>query len=158
MGKDRAYLTREGYEKLREELEHLKKVRRPQLSKDIEVARAHGDLSENADYDAAKEALTKLQRRIADTENKLRTATIVDDAAIPTDKVYINAKVTLKDMEEGDEFEYTLVGADEADPVEGKISVFSPIGQGLLEHKAGDVVEIKVPKGTVKYKILKIER
>lgn len=155
---ERVYLTREGYEKLRKELEHLKTVRRRELSKAIGEARAHGDISENAEYDAAKEAQGFNEKRIAELEGTLSSAQILDDAAIPKDVALIGATVTLKDMGSGEELEYTLVSEPEANYAQGKISISSPVGKSLLNHKKNDVVEIKVPAGTLKYRILKISR
>jgi len=150
------YLTRGGYEKLREELECLKTVRRRELCKEIEQARSYGDLSENAEYDAAKEAQALNEMRIAELEDKLVRARIIDDENIPKDKVFIGATVKLKDLNSGKELQYTLVSEEEASYDQGKISITSPIGKGLLGHKENEIIEIKVPAGIVKYKIIKI--
>ncbi len=158
MGMGDVYLTRQGYEKLREELESLKTVRRRELSKEIEKARAHGDLSENAEYDAAKEAQALNEKRIAELEDKLARARILDDEDIPQDEVLIGATVRLKDLDSKDVLEYTLVSEVEADFSQGKISVTSPVGKGLLGHKENETVEIKIPAGILRYKILKISR
>jgi transcription elongation factor GreA len=158
MGLGDVYLTRQGYEKLREELESLKTVRRRELSKEIEKARAHGDLSENAEYDAAKEAQALNEKRIAELEEKLARARILDDENIPKDEVLIGATVKLKDLDSKDVLEYTLVSEVEADFSQGKISVTSPVGKGLLGHKENETVEIKIPAGILRYKILKISR
>jgi transcription elongation factor GreA len=152
------YLTRSGHKKLMEELEYLKTAKRRQLSKAVGEARSHGDISENAEYDAAKEAQGLNEKRIAELENKLASARILDDADIPSDEVLIGATVRLKDLGSGEEVEYTLVSEMEADYESGKISVGSPIGSSLLNHKAGETVEIKVPAGILKYKILSISR
>lgn len=156
--KKTTYLTREGYEKLRKELEHLKNVKRKQLSKAIGEARSHGDISENAEYDAAKEAQGLNEKRIHELENTLASAQILDDENIATDEVLIGAKVALKDLDSGEELEYTLVSEDEADYSQNKISVSSPVGSGLLNHKEKETVAIKIPAGTLRYKILKISR
>lgn len=152
-----SYLTPEGYAKLTKELEQMKTIKRRQLSKAIGEARAHGDISENAEYDAAKEAQGLNEKRIAELEAKLVTAQIID-GNIGTDEVLIGAKVKLKDVDSGEELSYTLVSEEEADYAEGKISVTSPVGGGLLNHKVDEVVEISVPAGVLKYKIIAIER
>lgn len=152
------YISHEVYEKLRKEIEFLKRVRRRELSKAIGVAREHGDISENADYDAAKEAQGLNEKKIAELEEKLSMARILDDSKIPKDEALIGATVTLKDTETGETLEYTLVSELEGDISQGKISVTSPVGQGLLGHKKNQTVEIIVPAGKLKYKILKIAR
>lgn len=151
-------LTRQGYEALKKELHRLKTVDRRRLSRQIAEARAHGDISENVEYSAAKEAQGMLEKKIADLERKLSSVKIIDNETIASDKAYIGATILLKDIESGDEIEYTLVGEDESDFSQHKISVTSPIGQGLLGHKEGDTAEIKVPAGTLRYQILKISR
>lgn len=152
------YLTRLGHQKLMQELEHLKTVKRRQLSKAIGEARAHGDISENAEYDAAKDAQGLNEKRISEMEDKLASARILDDTGMSSDEVLIGAKVKLKDLDSGEELEYTLVSGMEADYESGKISITSPIGASLLNHKLDEVVEIKIPAGIIKYKILKISR
>jgi len=151
------YLTREGHQKLMQELEHLKTIKRRQLSKAIGEARAQGDISENAEYDAAREAQGLNEKRIAELEQKLASARILDEN-ISSDEVLIGATVKLKDIDSGEELEYTLVAQEEADYEQGKISVSSPIGSGLLNHKVKEIVEIKIPAGLLKYQILKISR
>ena len=155
---DKIYLTPEGYEKLRKELKYLKTVRRRALSKEIEKARSYGDISENAEYDAAKEAQGLNEKKIAELEEKLTNAQMLDESRIPKDEALIGAKVKLKDIDSGEEIEYILVSELEADFSKGKISVTSPVGKGLLGHKKSEIVEIQVPAGTLKYKILKISR
>jgi transcription elongation factor GreA len=152
------YLTPEGYEKLRKDLKRLKTVKRRQISKDLETARGHGDISENAEYDAAKEAQGMNEKRIAELEGRLSEAQIMDDSKIPKDEALLGATVTLKDMDSGEKIDYTLVSELEADFAQGKISVMSPVGQALLGHKKGETVEIEVPAGTLKYRIEKIAR
>ena len=152
------YLTKGGFEKLKGELEFLKTTRRRELSKAIGEARAHGDLSENAEYDAAKEAQALNEKRIVELEEKLSRGRILDEAAIPKDQVLIGAKVKLKDIASGEELQYTLVSGVESDFAQNKISVSSPVGKALLGHKVNETVEIKVPAGTLKYKILNISR
>lgn len=152
------HLTRDGYEKLRKELEHLKTVKRRALSKAIGEARSHGDISENAEYDAAKEAQGLNEKKISELETKLASAQIIDEEKMAKDEVLIGATVKLKDLKSGEELEYTLVAEEEADYSQGKISISSPVGSGLVNHKEKDVVEINVPAGILKYKILKISR
>ncbi|MDD2679790.1 MAG: transcription elongation factor GreA [Candidatus Omnitrophica bacterium] len=151
------YLTKAGHQKLLEELEYLKTVKRKALSKAVGEARAHGDISENAEYDAAKDAQGLNEKRIAELERKLASARLLDEN-IRTDEVLIGATVRLKDLATSEEITYTLVAEEEADYEQGKISVSSPIGSGLLNHKLDAIVEIKIPAGTLKYQILKITR
>ncbi len=156
---DQIYLTRVGYQKLCNELEDLKKERRG-IAKAIGEARAQGDISENAEYDAAKDAQAHNAARIAELEAKLATARIIEDEDIPTDKIFIGAIVTLKDLScpSGEELRYMMVSPEEANYEENKISIYSPIGKGLIGHALGEEVQIKVPAGVLKYKIEKIER
>lgn len=152
------YLTRDGYGKLAEELDYLKTVKRRELAKAIGEARAHGDISENAEYDAAKEAQAHNEQRIAQLEEKLSSAKILDDDNMPKDEVLIGATVVLEDLETGEELKYTLVAEVEADYTQGKISVTSPVGKGLMNHKLNEVAEIKIPAGMLKYRIKGISR
>lgn len=152
------YLTREGYEKLIKELKFLKTVRRREISEKIGQAIAHGDISENAEYDAAKEAQALNEKRIAELENKLSCARIIESEDISKDEVRIGATVKLKDLDTGEELQYTLVSELEADFSQGKISVTSPVGRTLLGHKKDEAVEIKIPAGILRYKILEITR
>ncbi|MFA5116674.1 MAG: transcription elongation factor GreA [Candidatus Omnitrophota bacterium] len=152
------YLTKQGYKKLTEDLEYLKNVKRRQLSKAIGEARAHGDISENAEYDAAKEAQGHNESRIRELEDKLARARILDDTNMPHDEVLVGAKVKLEDQDTKEQVEYTLVSESEADYEQGKISILSPVGKGLMNHKENETVEIKIPAGILKYKILKISR
>lgn len=158
MSRGRSYLTREGFEKLQKELEHLKTVKRKEFSKAIGEARSHGDLSENAEYDAAKESQALNEKRIAELQQKLANAEILDNDQMTSDEVLIGATVKLKDAKSGEELEYMLVAEEEADYASGKISVSSPVGSALINHKVGDLVEIKVPAGILKYKVLNISR
>lgn len=152
------YMTQEGRDKLKEELRYLKHTRRKEIAHDLEVARSHGDLKENAEYDAAKEAQAMNERRIVELTEKLAVSRVLDDTDIPKDKAYLGATVTLKDMKDGEEITYKLVAEAEADFLEDKISVTSPIGKGLLGHGIGEELEIEVPAGTLRYKILDISR
>jgi transcription elongation factor GreA len=158
MAKTDNFLSREGYEKLYKELQYLKTVRKKDLSKAIGEAIEQGDLSENADYDAAKEAQAMNEKRIKDLEFKLSTARILELEDIPSDQVLIGATVKLKNIATGAELQYTLVSGQEADFASAKISVESPVGDALLGHKENEEVEITVPAGKLRYKILKISR
>ncbi|MDD4894532.1 MAG: transcription elongation factor GreA [Candidatus Omnitrophica bacterium] len=155
---DDVYLTKEGYEKLVTELNYLKKDKRRQLSKAIGEARAHGDISENAEYDAAKDAQGMNEKKISELEQKLAHARIIDYENISKDEILIGARVKLKDLDSGEVFEYLLVSDAEADYEEGKISVTSPVGAALLNHKEKDIVEFRVPAGVLKYEVLEISR
>jgi len=155
---DEIYLTKEGHKKLLEELEYLKTVKRRELSKAVGEARLHGDISENAEYDAAKEVQALNEKRIAELEEKLSRGRVIDDEYMPKGEVLIGATVKLKDLHSEEELEYTLVSEIEADYSQGKISIASPVGQGLLGYKENEIVEIKTPAGILRYKILKISR
>lgn len=152
------YLTRKGYQKLAEELEYLKTLKRREISMAIGKAREHGDISENADYDAAKDDQGMNEKRIAELEAKIAGARIIDDEGFSNDEVLIGATVLLKDLDTQEEFEYTLVSEVEADYSQNKISITSPVGAGLINRKENETVEIKIPAGTLRYKILKISR
>jgi transcription elongation factor GreA len=149
----KTYLSRDGFEKLRKELERLKAEKR-QVSKDIGEAMEQGDLRENAGYKYAKDRQAELLRRIGEIEEKLTGAQLIEELGLKTDEVRIGACVTLSDG--GDEFEYTLVGPEESDPVKGRISVHSPLAQGMLGAKAGQQVEIRLPAGPKKFKVVKV--
>ena len=154
---DAVYLTRAGYEKLCAELEALKKDRL-RIASAIEEARLQGDLSENAEYDAAKEAQAHNAAQMAELEGKLAKVRIIEDENIPGDKIYIGAIVTLKDLDTEEELQYMMVSPEEASYEENKLSIFAPIGKGLMGRAEGEEVELKVPAGVLRYKILKIER
>jgi transcription elongation factor GreA len=149
-------MTKEGYEKLKQELDRIIKVERPKNIKDIEEARAHGDLSENAEYHAAKERQGHLDAKKRELENKLANSQIIDVSKLTNEKVVFGSTVVLADAESGDIKKYTLVGQEEADLKKGKISVQSPVGKALIGHKAGDVVTIKTPAKIVEYEIQEI--
>ena len=151
-------LTPDGYERLKEELRKLKGPKRMEVAKQLETARAHGDLRENAEYDAAKEAKTQLESRIRTLEDKLVRAKVVDLKDAPTDKVYFGTTVELKNKKTGQNITFTFVADDEADVSKNKLSISSPIGKSLLGHKKGETVEVKVPAGVIPYEILKISR
>ncbi len=154
---DYIYLSKEGYEKLKNELAELKQVKRPELSKKISEARDFGDLRENAEYHAAKEALALLENRITKLEQTLRRAKILNKEDLAKNKITILTRVRLKDLVKNVEVEYTLVSPEESDFKQKKISTTSPVGKSLLGKKVGDVVEIKVPAGILKYEILNIQ-
>ena len=152
------YYTEEGFTKLRDELHQLKTVERPSISRQIAEARDKGDLSENAEYDAAKEAQGLLEMKIAKLEEVISNARIIDESQLTSDKVLILSKVKLMNIGMKKEFLYTLVAENEANLREGKISVDSPIGKGLLGKKVGDIAEIQVPNGIMKFEVLEISR
>ncbi len=158
MGMDDIFLTQAGYEKMMHELENLKTTKRRQLAKAIAEARAHGDLSENAEYDAAKDAQALNEDKIMQLESKLARARIIENENIPHDEILIGATVELIDLSRDEAKTYTLVGEEEADFYQGKISVTSPLGRGLIGHKVGETVEIKIPAGTLQLKVVKISR
>lgn len=159
MSEQKKYLmTYEGVKKLEEELEYLKTVKRKEITEKIKVALGYGDLSENSEYDEAKNEQAFVEGRIITLENMLRNATIVDESEIPSDVVSVGSKVKVKDYEFDEEVEYTIVGSAEADPMSYKISNESPVGKALIGKKEGDEVEVAVPGGVNKFKILEIRR
>jgi transcription elongation factor GreA len=153
-----SYYTEEGLKKLRQELNQLKDVDRPKASQAIAEARDKGDLSENAEYDAAKEAQGMLEMQIAKLENTLANARIINESELDTTKVLVHSTVEVKNKSNGAKMEYTLVAQSEADLKTGKISVDSPIGKGLLGKEVGDKATISVPNGTIKLDIISIRR
>lgn len=155
---EKNYLSREGYEKLDKELRDLKTRGRKEIAEEIAEARAKGDLSENAEYDAAKEAQGMLEKRIAELENALANARILDEEDINIDKAYLLSTVTIYNHNLDKEVKYTLVSKDEANFKKNKISVESPIGKALLGSEIGDVVEVDVPAGELKLEVKNIER
>lgn len=153
-----SYYTDEGLKKLKDELEHLKFVERPNISQQIAEARDKGDLSENAEYDAAKEAQGLLEAKIAKMEAEFSKARILDESQIDTSKVLIMSKVTIKNSANGAKMTYTIVPESEADLKTKKISISSPIAKGLLGKEVGDTAEIQVPNGLMKFEIVDINR
>lgn len=153
-----SYYTPEGLQNLKDELEHLKSVERPAISKQIAEARDKGDLSENAEYDAAKEAQGMLELKISKMEDAMANARLVDESKIDSSRVSILSKVTIENSSNGQKMNYLLVAENEADLKAGKISVSSPIGKGLLGKGKGDTAEIDVPNGKLKFKIVEISR
>ncbi len=154
----KVYLTRERIRELEVELREMKVKGRAEMAQKIAEARSYGDLSENAEYDAAKEAQQHLELRISKVEQTLSRAQIIDSSDLPNDKVYILSFVKLQEVKTGEITDYRLVSPEEADFEKNKISVTSPFGKGLMGRAKGDVVEIKVPAGILKYKILEISR
>ena len=151
-------MTYEGIKKLEEELEYLKTVRRKEITEKIKVALGYGDLSENSEYDEAKNDQAFNEGRIIQLENMLKNAVVVVESEIPTDKVSVGSIVKVMDYEFDEEVEYAIVGSAEADPMNFKISNESPVGSALLGKKVGDVVEVTVPSGVSKFEILEIRR
>ncbi|SKA85821.1 transcription elongation factor GreA [Clostridium sp. USBA 49] len=149
-------MTYEGVKKLEEELEYLKTIKRVEIKEKIKVARGYGDLSENAEYDEAKNEQAFVEGRIAQLENMLKNAQVVDEGDLSTDKVSVGSIVKVKDYEFDEEIELSIVGSAEANPMEYKISNESPVGKALIGKKVGDIVEIPVPDGVTKYEILEI--
>ncbi|MCF6243213.1 MAG: transcription elongation factor GreA [Bacteroidales bacterium] len=151
-----SYMTEEGLKKLKEEVDHLVRVERPKISAQIAEARDKGDLSENAEYDAAKEAQGMLEMKIAKLQEKIRNARVIDESQIDTSSVQIMNKVKLKNIKNGATMEYMLVAENEADLKAGKISIETPIAKGLLGKKVGDIAKIQVPNGLLEFEILDI--
>ncbi len=151
-------LTYEGLKKLEEELEQLRGPKRMEIKERIKVALSFGDISENSEYDEAKNEQAYVEGRIAQLETMLKHARVIDEEDVSTDKVTIGSKVHLLDMEYNEEIVYTIVGSTEANPTQFKISNESPVGSALMHKKKGNVVEVAVPDGTLKFKILKIDK
>jgi transcription elongation factor GreA len=152
---DKEYMLKKDYDRLMEELDRLKKKERPEVITRIAEARAFGDLSENAEYDAAREHQSFIEGRILQLEDRLAKATVINPDALPKDKIVFGSRVVLYDLDQDRGVEYTLMGKD-ADYSKKEISVYSPIGRGLLGKREGDVVEIKVPARTLRYEVQKI--
>ncbi len=154
---NRIPMTPEGYQKLKEELERLIKIERPKNIQDIAEARAHGDLSENAEYHAAKERQSFIEGRIQELQAKIAMADVIDTSKINQSKVAFGAKVRVLDIEADTEYEFILVGPDEADVKAGKISFTSPVGKALIGKEVGDIAIVKAPARTIEYEILEIK-
>ena len=154
---DVSYYTKEGLNKLRDELNYLKDVERPKASNAIGEARDKGDLSENAEYDAAKEAQGLLEMRISKMDEIMANARLIDESQLDTSKVLVLSKVVIKNLNNQMQMNYTLVAESEADLKSGKISVNSPIGKGLLGKKVGEIAEVTVPNGALKFEIISID-
>ena len=155
---DISYFTKEGLQRLKDEVHQLETVERPKISQQIAEARDKGDLSENAEYDAAKEAQGLLEAKISKLKNTLANARLVDDSKIDNTKVYILSKVKIRNTKNNAEVTYTLVAENEANLAEKKISIDSPIGKGLLGKSVGDIAEVQVPAGIIPFEILEISR
>jgi transcription elongation factor GreA len=153
-----AYYTAEGLKKLRNDLDHLEHVERPRVTQEIADARDKGDLSENAEYHAAKEEQSMLEYKIAQLKNTLSKARLIDESLLDLTKVLALSKVKIRNVDNNMEFEYTLVADAVSDLSQGKLSVSSPIGRGLLGKEVGDIAEIEVPSGLMKFEILSISR
>lgn len=151
-----SYYSQEGYDKLKKELDHMKSVERPRISEQIAEARDKGDLSENAEYDAAKEAQGILEMKISKLENTLANARVLDSSQVDTSKVMVLSTVTIKNTKNGKKLKYQLVSESEADLKKGKISMSSPIGQGLVGKERGEVAEIQTPSGQMTFEIIDI--
>src|ERR671935_166554 len=150
-------LTPEGYEKLKAEIEHLSTVKRREVADRIRIAREFGDISENAEYDDAKNEQALLEHRIATLEERLRNARVIDKKDVAKDVVSIGSKVRLRDLDAKQTFEYRIVGSAEANPAENKLSNESPVGKAIIGRKKGDTVEVAAPRGALKFKILEIK-
>lgn len=151
-----SYMTKEGYKKKMEEIAYLENVKRPEISRAIAEARDKGDLSENAEYDAAKEAQGMLEMKIAQLKDLVANARIIDESKLTTDEVQLMSIVTIKNVKNGATQKYTIVADSEANLREMKISTSTPIAKGLMGHKVGDIVDIKVPAGVMQFEILDI--
>jgi transcription elongation factor GreA len=149
-------LTSDGLKKLEDELENLKVVRRAEVAVKIKEARSQGDLSENAEYDAAKEEQAEIESRIVTIEKMLRNVEVIEEKDLSNNKINLGNKITLFDEEFEEEITYTLVGSAEADPQDGRISNESPLGIALIGHSVGDIVDVNAPDGVIKFKILDI--
>ncbi|MDO4970976.1 MAG: transcription elongation factor GreA [Bacteroidales bacterium] len=151
-----SYMTQEGYDKKMEELKYLESVERPDVVRAIQEAREKGDLSENAEYDAAKERQGMLEAKIAELKSLVATARIIDQTKLQTEEVALLNKVTIKNLKNNASMTYTIVSETEANLKEGKISITTPIAKGLLGHKVGDIVEVQAPVGKMQFQIVEI--
>ena len=150
-------LTQEGYNKLESELEYLRTEKRAEIAERIKVALGFGDLSENSEYESAKDEQAMVESRIAQIENMLQYAEIIDNEDVDKDEVSMGRTITIQELPDEEPEEYQIVGESESDPFNGKISNESPMAKGLLGHKVGEVVEVEVPNGTIKLKIVKVD-
>ena len=154
---EKTFMTQEGYDRLKERLDFLKSTRRQEVANKIAEARSYGDLSENSEYDIAREEQAVVEAEIFELENKIKSAEIIDSKRINTNKVGVGCRVTITNMKTNQVVEYTIVGDTDADPLNGLISNNSPIGAGLIGKKVGEITIIKTPVGMVQYKITKIK-
>ena len=150
-------MTLEGKKKLEDELEEYRLKRRPEVIKRIKIARSYGDLSENSEYESAKDEQAMVESRIAQIENMLQYAEIIDNEDVDKDEVSMGRTIIIQELPDKEPEEYQIVGESESDPFNGKISNESPMAKGLLGHKVGEVVEVEVPNGTIKLKIVKVD-
>ncbi len=150
-------LTPEGYEKLKQEIEHLSNEKRREVAERIRVAREFGDINENAEYDDAKNEQALLEHRIATLEERLRNARVIEKKEISKDVVSVGSKVKLRDVDAKQTVEYHIVGSAEANPAENKLSNESPVGKAIIGHKKGETVQVSAPRGSLKFKILEIK-
>ena len=151
-------LTAEGFKRLTEEIEYLSSVKREEISERIKDAREFGDISENSEYNEAKNEQAKMEMRISQLEHKLRNARVLDGSEIKTDAVGIGSQVHIKDIKHGDSFRYIVVGSAEADPANKRLSNESPVGKAIMDKKAGETVKVATPSGSAKYKIVSIKK
>lgn len=158
MNQEKVILTSEGYKKLEKELEDLKTNKRADVAEKLKEARAQGDLSENAEYDAAKEEQANIEARINQIEAMMIRAEVVDESKIDTNTIAIGCKVTVKYVDGGEQDDYWIVGSTESDALNNRVSNESPMGAAMLGHKVGDIIEIEVPNGTMKFEIIKIHK
>ncbi len=154
---EKTFMTQEGYERTKERLDFLKTTRRMEVANKLAEARSYGDLSENSEYDIARDEQSAVEAEIFDLENKLKSAVIIDSKKVSTSKVGVGCKVTITNIKTNQKFEYSIVGDTDADPLKGLISNVSPIGAGLMNKKVGEVAVIKTPAGLVQFKIEKIK-
>ncbi|GEA14623.1 MAG: transcription elongation factor GreA [Moorella sp. (in: firmicutes)] len=158
MAEKETLLTLSGLKKLEEELEYLKSVKRREVAERLKQAIEFGDLSENSEYEDAKNEQAFIEGRILTLEKKLRNARVIDASEVPGDVVSLGSRVTLKDLDAGEELQYEIVGSMEADPAENRISNESPVGKAILGHRIGEIINIQVPAGTLRYQIVNITR
>ena len=151
-------LTNEGLQRLQDELDNLKNVRRKENTAALKVAKSFGDLSENSEYDEAKNEQAEIEARISEIENMLKNVEIIDESGVDTGVVSVGSKVKVKDLDDGEEAEYHIVGSTEADPMKGRISDESPLGSALLGHATGEVIVVEAPMGKIEYEILDISK
>lgn len=151
-------ITDEGLRRLEEELEDLKTVKRKEIAEKIKVALSFGDLSENSEYDEAKNEQAIIEGRIAEIESQLKNVRVLDESELSNETVHIGSKITIKEVATGDQEVYKIVGSTEADPMNGRISDESPVGKAMLGHAVGDVVEVEIPSGAVSYQLMEIDK
>lgn len=154
---DKNFMTKEGYERTKERLDFLKTVKRQEVAQKLAEARSYGDLSENSEYDIARDEQANVEAEIFELENKLKSVEIIDNKKVNTSKVSVGCKVSIQNIQTKQNFEYKIVGDIDSDPLNGLISNASPIGAGLMDKKVGEIAKIKTPIGIVEYKIISIK-